>query len=296
MLKKYSILLVIAVAFVCLFGSFSCNLINPPPVIPCYGHIDTMDITTNYPTEGSASSAISCAWVYVDDEPVGAFSLPCKFPIIAGTGSHLITIFPGITADGINSTREKYPFYTSYNTNVNIKQDSVVTFKYVPTYTSITLFDWLEDFEARGVSIATYLPGTTDSNTKMTPVGPPDAYQGQYSGEVILDTTLYTGISIDTFNLPNDGSPVFLEMNYNTNNVFGVGLFYDATQGDGYQEANSVELNPTTGWKKIYIDLGPFVANHPGPYKVYFVMQRQPGISSAKLLLDNIKVVHLKGA
>lgn len=302
MIKKYCIPALFLSALIYMVGLSSCSLLDPPVTIPCYGHIDTMGITTNYASQGTASSSITCAWVYVDDQPVGAFALPCKFPMIAGTGSHLITIFPGITADGITSTREKYPFYTFYNTTVNIKQDSVVTFKYVPTYTSITQFDWMEDFEANGVSIATDTSETTRGNPAIiiTSVGAPYAFQGNYSGEVLLDSnsqhnyTNYVGITLDTFNLPHDGSPVFMEMNYNTNALFGVGLCYGGSTTN--QLPVLVEIYPTTGWSKIYIDLGPAVANHQGSFYVYFSFQRPPGLAQAKLYLDNIKVMHNKGA
>jgi len=300
MVKKYFIPTTFLSVLIYLISLASCNLINPPLSIPCYGHIDTMDITTAYPLQGTASSAITCAWVYVDDQPVGAFDLPCTFPMISSSGSHLITIFPGITADGISATREKDPFYTYYNSTVYIKQDSVTKFKFTPTYATSTVFDWMEDFESHGVTIVTYTPQTS-TTASLTTVGKPDAYEGNSSGEILLDSNasvnniLYTGVSLDTFNLPHDGSAVFMEINYNTNNTFGVGLF------TGYstnitQLPILVEVYPTTGWKKMYIDLGPSIANQTGPFSVYFTMQRQTGLTQAKLLLDNIKLMHLKGA
>lgn len=303
MLKEYfAKFSVIGLCFIVL-GTESCKKLVPPEVIPCYGHLDSINVdVSNNPTYyGTASSNITCAWVYVDDQPVGAFSMPCTFPILASSGTHTITIYPGITADGITSIREKYPFYAYYDEQVNITAGKVTMFKYTAQYTSNAQIDWLEDFD--GPSNISISKSSPPSDTDMFKVGSPDAFENE-SGEVVLDSnnpsnyhTYYTGMS-DSMTLPHDGSQVFMEMNYNANALFDVGVYYYDPAYSTYVPTNFlVYVYPTNGWKKMYIDLGPGVANHnTGPFKIYFSMVRPYGMTEAKLILDNIKVLQFKGA
>lgn len=297
MRKKYS-----SILLVCGLGLFylaisSCKKLNPPETVPCYGHIDSigMKVITG---QGTASAAITCAWVYVDDEPVGAFDLPCTFPMLASGGTHTISIYPGVIVDGMTSTRNKYPFYTYSQKDINITEGGITKFTDTAKYTSSTIFSFQEDFEGPGsIHIS-----KNSGDTGMFKVGAPDAFEGASSGEVVLDSNAsmnhisYIGVS-DTMTLPHDGTPVFMEINYKSNNLFTMGVFYkDAVTGNYIQRPIWVSAFPTSGWTKMYIDLGPMVANLNGPFMVYFSMVRSYGNPEAKLLLDNIKVLHLKGA
>lgn len=273
----------------------SCNKLNPTETIPCYGHIDKISLTTNYPTEGSDSSEINDAWVYVDDNPVGAFELPCTFPIIAGSGTHTITIFAGVKEDGVASSHTKYPFYSAYTINTTITQGATTKFTPATSYTSFAHFSWLEDFNGSSISI------TSDSNknwcdTNMfivqnpnPKVPDPDVYEGTGSGEVVLDNihSLYLGKS-DTFYLPNNGNAVFLEMNYKADAVFMVGLY----PYGGTQPIAVVYVNSTSTWKKMYINLQPTLTMYPSVsrYHVCFNMNWNGG-PPIHLFLDNIKLI-----
>jgi hypothetical protein len=297
MVKKYSSIVFIIVALYCVCHLVSCNLINPPETIPAYGHVDSVGLTTNSATQGTASHNVSCAWVYVDDQPVGTFALTNTFPIIASNGSHTISIIPGVTVNGQSSTREQYPFYTPYNGTVNLTQGSVSHFAYTATYLSTTKFRWLEDFDNGASFSITTDKSRTVSDSSMFRVGPPSSFQGN-SGEVVLDSTSqhnhvqFLGYS-DTMTLPAGGVSLFLEMNYNANAVFGVGVAYGATYNSSYLAPILVDVYPSNGWQKMYIDLGPAVADQQPPYIIYFYFQRPPGQQQATLLLDNIKVLHL---
>src|SRR3989337_3990814 len=85
----------------------ACNKEEP---IPSYIHIDAINLSTNYTIEGSSSNKILNAWIYIDDQSVGAFELPCTVPVLA-VGSHEIKIQAGIKENGIDATRIYYPFY-----------------------------------------------------------------------------------------------------------------------------------------------------------------------------------------
>jgi len=55
------------------------HLINPAEPIPSYIHIDKIDLTTDYSSQGTSSNKITDAWIYVDNELIGAFEMPVTF-------------------------------------------------------------------------------------------------------------------------------------------------------------------------------------------------------------------------
>lgn len=298
MTSKYtSALLFILLPLASLFTS--CQDLVPPLVIPTYGHVDSISyhFDTLLVGENSHWTSISDAWVYLDDNPVGAFQMPCTFPIIANNGVHTITIYPGIMTNGVPSARAKYPFYSSYSINVNLTQGSTVKFTPKCTYTSFAHFAWLEYFTT-GCSITSKNVLSDTSMNRMTSGG----YPCKYYGAVILDSTspthfesIYEGVS-DSMTLPKDAATqVYLEINYNCSNVCAVGLYASSIGNTlGNQLPPIVYLFPTGGnWEKMYINLGPTVATNPNgePFTVYFQTARTPGTTNAYLYLDNIKLV-----
>ena len=51
----------------------SCEIINPEEDIPSYIYVEEIKFTSTNPDQGSSSNKILDAWVYVDDELIGAF-------------------------------------------------------------------------------------------------------------------------------------------------------------------------------------------------------------------------------
>ncbi len=279
---------------------YSCQQLSPPLVIPAYGHVDSISyrFDTLLQSENSRWAGITDAWVYLDDNPVGAFQMPCTFPMIASNGMHTISIYPGIMMNGTADTRAKYPFYTYYTVNVNLTQGKTTRFSPTCTYTAFAHFAWLEYF-SNGCSITSKnLASDTVMNRVVT-----GGFPCKYYGAAILDSnnptryqSLYQGVS-DTMTLPkNNTLPVYLELNYNCNGGCLVGL-YASVSGNalGYQLPASAFLIPTGGlWQKIYINLEPMISSNPNgePFSVYFAMYRTPGSTQGYLYLDNIKLVY----
>src|SRR5271170_6896111 len=114
MLKLIWLSFYLIIPLVFSFFISSCNTFDPPLVMPIYGHIDSIHFTVpadSIGTLGSPSSNIQYAWVYMDDNPVGAFQLPCTFPMVASNGVHNIKIYPGVIPAGQTSPAAIYPFY-----------------------------------------------------------------------------------------------------------------------------------------------------------------------------------------
>lgn len=268
----------------------SCDFINPEEPVPSYIHIDKFTLTTTS-EQGSSSSKITDAWVYVDDQLIGAFELPATFPVLQ-EGIHNVKIKPGIKVNGIAATRAIYPFYTYYSSDVTLIKDSAITINPTITYNASTVFEWKEAFEDGGISIEK----TMFSDTIMEKTSDVNAlFEGNYSGVVHLDENhiLYEGNSINNFDLPGGDTPVFLEMNYKTNCEIYVGLYANSsTQSTPF---GILYLNKTDTWNKIYINLKTAVNSNTGAtgFQVFFHIEKSSDASSGTILFDNIKLIHL---
>jgi hypothetical protein len=299
-MKKRYLLSLLPVALWVMMSLHSCSLIDPKVVVPCYGRVDSMSYFWSKTGEGSRADGITDAWVYMDDNPIGAFEMPCKFPIVASNGQHTITIYPGIKEDGFSSQRTKYPYYTSYTVTVNLKQDSFYTFKPTGiTYVSYANFAWNEGFET-GTSSIKNVPGSPNEDTTLF-IETSNVFAGLNAGAIVLDSTAthvkyhYIGQS-DTMTLPKDGNTqVYLEINYNCNADFNVGLMENQVNNSETQQAPSVVVYPTNGvWKKMYINLTNNIASAAGdePFRVYFELYRPAKSTNTYLYLDNIRLVY----
>jgi hypothetical protein len=284
--KFLSALLIVVV--IGMFGS--CEVFNPEEQIPSYIHIDKIDLNTTS-EQGSNSSKITDAWVYVDDQLVGAYELPVTLPVLS-SGVHTVVIKPGIKVDGISATRAVYPFYKPYSASINLIPDSVITINPTLTYNAYTVFEWKEAFEDGGISLdKTLFSDTTIDKTSDTT----KVFEGDYSGIVHLDAThdFFQGLSLGSFILPTGDSPVFLELNYKTDALIKIGLY--ANSNSQIMKLDVVYINKTNTWNKIYINLNSAISratNNPNDFQVYIEIQKDSDASSAEILFDNIKLVH----
>jgi hypothetical protein len=269
----------------------SCEKFSGDQTIPAYISIDSIYLQTDFSSEGTASQNITDAWVYVDDYLIGTFQLPAHFPVLK-EGKHNLSIIPGVKRNGIASTRITYPFYSTITQSVNLVPDSNFSVG-VPktTYMSTTKFTWKEAFEDVAISLDTTDRSTV--NLEETPAGSPLTFEGVHSGMIQMDSAknFFEAATHNYFVIPK--SPVYLEMNFNTNSTFQAGVIIYTTDYLIYQTP-VLNLAPTNNkWKKIYIDLTTTLNSYPNStnYKVYFGGFKDTQVSHATILLDNIKLV-----
>ncbi len=119
----------------------ACELYNPTEPIPAYIHIDKIGLTTSADgSQGSNSSKITDAWVYIDERLIGCFELPVTFPVLY-EGSHQLKIRAGIKVNGIAATRAPYPFYEAYTQSVDLQKGTKITVSPTVKYrTNMTFF------------------------------------------------------------------------------------------------------------------------------------------------------------
>lgn len=281
------------------FGNafLACNKFDGDQTVPAYIHIDTIVLSTDYFVHGASTSNITDAWVYIDNNIVGAYELPATFPVLK-KGKHDIKIYPGIKLNGISSTRVPYSFYNHYEiNNFELIEDSIRTIKPTTSYTSSTFIAWHEDFE--GASISLTRGNYSDTIISKTAANDPNAWQSPfsaYSGVVHLDEE-HQSFDLDSFdkfaNLPGLGTPCFLEIDYKCTEVFMIGL-YAVKSNSSVSDFPLINVAPTDEWKKIYINLSPTVSeniNDVDYFKIYLsgALGEEP---TATFYFDNIKLIY----
>lgn len=279
------------------FLNTGCYKFEGDQTIPAYIRIDTVLIDTYYPKEGSNSANITDVWVYLNDNIVGIYELPAIFPVLA-EGEQKLDIRPGIKINGISSTRIPYPFYQPILfSDFNFIPDSTITIENpVSTYYSNLVFAWMEDFEGSSISLEEN-PASDTVIQQTEPKDNPEAFlseYSQYSGVIYLteERPIFSAATYSSYDMPKQGSPVALEMNYKTNNYLNVGLL--VIESNSYVKIPLIILNHSEDWNKIYINLGPNLSLHPqaSGFRVYFEAGLDNDKASSTIYLDNLKVIH----
>lgn len=291
------------IGFALLFSVFtSCEKFEGGQSIPSYIQVDSFQLVPNPLVElGMLTENFSDVWVYADDQLIGAFELPSFHIPILLVGEHKLTLYPGIEYNGVSGTRGPYLFiepaeYTGFNFYIDsILQINPPQVKYYPT----TQLPWSENFETGLIK----LQPTTNSDTSLQyfPYDPIHPKYGNASGagyltgsHPILELTSVSPDSPAGIELPANSSPVFLELDYNTNNEFLVGLII-IDVGVQITQHPIVVVTPTGGeWNKIYVNLTPTVnASQTAEFfKVFIRADKSNGVGDAIILLDNVKLIH----
>jgi hypothetical protein len=279
--------------FTLLLSVSSCEKFQGDQTVPAWLKVDSVYLTTDYYSQGTASQQITDAWVYIDDEFLGAFELPARFPVLY-SGKHTVKIWPGIKRDGIAATRQTYEFYTPITKQMVFQQDSNTSLGVIKTtYQTTTSFTWKEDFD--GVAMTLDTTQRSSAYIQLTTAGSPETFEGTHSALIELDS-LHDFFECQSHNeYPIPYAPVFLELNFNISNSLTVGVTtYGAST---LYQVPVITLNPTGNkWKKIYIDLTTTLNAYTGmqSYRVYLGTFKDGGQKQTRLLLDNFKLVTRK--
>ncbi len=288
--RKFLHILAFSFFLLLLLAHTSCEKFSGNQTVPAYLRIDSIRLTTDYSTQGTAMNSITDAWVYIDGELIGTFQLPARFPVLK-QGSHSLMVLPGVKKDGIAATRINYPFYQEINKTIDLVPDSTLDVGILSTtYSTKAKFIWKEDFDNAAITLDTTT--ATTEKIKQTPSGSPFTLEGLHSGIVELDTigATFEAVSHSTFTIPI--SEVYLEMNFNINTSLIVGV-YITTFGILNPPSPIMTLLPTNDkWKKIYIDLTTTLNAYSGAtkFRVYYYVKNTSGDHN-RILLDNIKVL-----
>lgn len=279
----------------------SCDKFEGDQTVPAYIRIDSIGLKTTGVSQGTNSSEIADAWIFVNDQLVGAFELPCVIPVLS-QGPSKVTVKPGIRLNGMINLRSAFPLFTSFTQNLVLTPDSVTTVtgtvihgKHTPmvSYSDNTVFAVGEAFEDESLIFDT----ASNSQVKMglTPSGSPLTFEGDHSGVVTLSDTLtyFEMFTHEKYTLPRLGTAVFLEMNYKTTLPFAVGVY--AYSSSGIIQQPILVLSEMPEWRKIYVNLSPFVSSQISAtnFRIFIGASRSASEAEGTLYLDNIKLIHL---
>lgn len=291
LLKKITLPVIV---FFALLALISCNILDPEEEIPSYISIEKISFKTNVFGDNN-SHEISDAWVYVDDQIVGVYQLPARFPVLF-SGKKTITVKPGIKLNGIKNTRAAYPFYQSYDTTLILTPAQSVYLSPKTSYSQNAEIVWWETFENPNITLKKAL--TSDTTFKLSPNTGIDyfEYGGKFAGVINLtQMKSYFECITDTLYVLSSGDRAsFLELNYKTNNSFTISVIVVSSKGIIPEEY--LTINPSDTWKKIYVNLTPITNLYSDVYgyKIFFHHRINAGVTEAKILIDNIKLIKVK--
>lgn len=280
----------IFILFLISAGFTSCSIFEPASPTASYLSIDSFTVSTDYTTQGSSSSSIQDVWVITDDGYLGTFPMPAKIPVI-GSGSKKITVRAGIIENGISGLRSAYPKYASYDTTLSLEPGKNYSIKPRTTYLTGCTFVQNEDFDDAGLTLTSTSSSTV--NLQVTSAGDPNAFEGN-SGVVTLSSSqpIFEVASSSLLQF-SQVLPTYIELNYKSENDFDVGVFVNLSSGT-VDQRTLLSLRASSVWKKVYIslaDLGGMATNANG-YKVFIRCEKSSSLNTAKLYLDNLKVVY----
>jgi hypothetical protein len=269
----------------------ACDIINPADPVPANIRVDQITVDPVAST-GTTRQKFGEVWVFIDDNPIGAYSIPAVIPIIA-EGQHEIQFFPGIRVNGILSTADLYPFFEPHTFNAQLVPGEVITVDMHTRYRSNTEIAYIEDFE----SSHRLTDDVDDDSETFVERILSNPFEGSGSGRIVLtdsaDFIQVASLPLLT-ELPVNGTPVYLELHYKNTVEFSVGL---VGHGQAIEPArvSILVLRPQEDWNKVYVELSPALqASQLEAYQVLITAAHDTSMVQSEVYLDNLKVVHIE--
>lgn len=268
----------------------ACDIINPADPVPAYVRIDDI-VADPMAGTGTTRHKFTEVWVYLDDNLIGAYSLPALIPLIASGQSDLL-FFAGIRVNGIQSAADFYPFLEPFATSATLVPENVTAFDMHTRYRNNVTFALMEDFESSHRFTDDFDEDTDTFLERVTA----DAFEGNGMGRIVLteDADFIQVASVPLLpDLPVNGTPVYAELHYKNNVEFSVGL---VGHGQGIEPAavSILVLRPRDEWNKVYVELTPALrASQLDAYQLLFTAAHNDTLTQSEIFLDNIKLAHI---
>ena len=270
----------------------SCSLVQPPLSVPSYVRVQSYTVKDSA-GQGTTSSNITDVWVDDNADYRGIYQIPVSVPILQ-TGPTDISLQAVVEENGISSNLLPYPFYTTYTAkNVNLQPGKLDTINPVFYYSGKTIFEWpTGDFETNNPM------ETTSENTADAHVTAIKDYvfggNRCYEVDMTAGQTFYAASKASPPFAPPASYVVWLEMNYNSDVPMDVGVnFIDPTGNNPLKPEFISGVNPTSKWKKVYINIGPELQffNQYSYFQIYFQAKAS---ANAHIFIDNLKLLYLE--
>lgn len=279
--------------FLCFVVVFiACDTSSTSPGIPAFVEVSQVQFSTTV-DQGSNSHAISELWFYVNGNISGVLDTPARLPVLE-SGNHNVTVFAGIKNNGMGTSRIRYPFYTAYDTVLNLQSGQSVAIDPKFTYLQNAIVNASRNFEAGN----TFTEATGNSGTIELLNEPELASSGVRCVRMKLPADAGLCSYVDESNIElSSGDVAFMEVDYSCNNTFIIGM-YVVTAGQSVK-VPVLYLTPTNNgdgsiptWNKVYMDLGMVAVQYPFAdyYRFYVECVRNESLIPT-IYLDDIKIV-----
>lgn len=284
------------VFFILILSYWSCKSLDKPEEIPGYLYIESMSLDANT-NEGTSSSNITEAWVYANEDLEGIYELPAKIPIHKLGNDVRLKVYAGIkklaslsnSESGYN--RVRYPFYKSFDTTLSVTSNHVISISPIVEYVDdVTI--WEENFEDPGIKFSN---GANSDTSFVISSANGDVYEGNASGVIFLDeiNTFYEGLTEEPSfdNFPKAGAPVYIEINFKSNNPFQIGIYANYPSSTAMTRYDYAYINSSGDWKKTYIDLTDIVSYQLDATDFEIFIRAFKEVDNPKIIIDNFKVL-----
>jgi hypothetical protein len=276
---KFQLLYIVLILGVFITG---CETINPSEEIPSYIEISEIPVNEDF-------SAVTDAWVYIDDYLIGCYDLPAHFPVLR-SGNVELTVRPGIRVNGIAVTRGFYSFYEEWSTDVNLIEGETTVLNPNTEYKSGLTFEWEENFESIALTIEPF--DTTDLNfSRVDTVS--DAPSGRVGAVKILPDSVFAVQSTEQFTLPSSGD-VYLELSFKADVSFELAWRAENIETTIIRHNQLYVFNPASEWQHVYIFLGNFIDDYNASLNRFRFLFGAINLDDGPkhIYIDNIKLIH----
>jgi hypothetical protein len=266
-----------------------------PEQIPVYLDIQPFKINETGPGKWQN---ITEAWLYVNGEFLGVYSLPAKVPVLA-EGISEIWVYPGVKENGINNAPSIYDFLTRSESKITLTAGTTVTINPSTKYKSDIFFAWdISRTTFDGASSIVFDDRDIDQATSYT-LTSNGGFDGRYLRMKVDTAHQIIAIASEAADLPITGDrQTWLEINRINDVPFSLVLVGFTIVGSE-QQFPVYSFAKTDVWKKIYINLTDFlVKSGEDKHRLYFQVQLpkdnngKPTVDVGTVGLDNIRLVH----
>ena len=283
---KNQYLLLVCIAIVSLL---SCD--KQKAIVPGFLKIDDVLLQSTQ-NLGSNSERITDINVFINDQSIGIFELPALIPIQT-TGNVNLKIRCIIYKNGQSNEKVDYPFYTTFNLDTTFIPEVTMELTPIIDYQSTARYveDWIGDNFETGVNFNENKSPLTDTIiTRIT--DPTQVFEGSGSGLAYLteDMDFFETWSKTISNVPRNGTPVWMEMDYKSTHQFAITVFVNGTSVGNQQSI--VSFNPRVTYGKVYIELTEVFSTLSGAinYTLAIGFPKQKG-ETAQFYIDNVKLI-----
>lgn len=284
-------------ATVLLFFLVQCGKDVPAPT---YLKIDPFTLIPNPDVNlGQLTHNFIDVYVYVDDNPLGVFPVPCVIPINF-EGLHKVTLMPAVRKSGQSGLKTRYPFVEHHIEQVNFVRLDTMHIHPITQYYSNTQV-WYEDFEDASVKMQSTNLSMVDlvKSSEATIIEPRNQ---SFFGLVNLDetNTIWEAVTTDEWFLtPGPQREFYVEIDFYNNNSLQSGMISSSSAGINIFQAPFMPfMRPSRPnemqWKKLYIDIKDVVGavSFGSSFKFMLTSMLDPENSEAFIAVDNIKLIY----